>query len=59
MALKRFPRDRAKTVGHLPHDSLVRVDRRVQDVTRREAAPQHAQRAAERFERAAPSGGGA
>ena len=59
MALKRFPRERPKTVGHLPHDSLVRVNRRVKDVARRQAALHHAQRAAGRFERAAPWGGGA
>jgi hypothetical protein len=47
MALKRFPRDRPQTVGHVPHDSLVRIDRRVKDITRREAARQRARRAAE------------
>jgi hypothetical protein len=58
MALKRFSRERPKTVGHLPHASLVRVQRRVKDVARRQAALHHARRAAERFERAAPWGGG-
>jgi hypothetical protein len=59
MALKRFPRGRPKLVGYVSHDSLVRVNRRAKAVTRREAALHHARRAAERFERAAPWGGGA
>ena len=49
MALKR---GRTKTVGHLPHDAVVRVDKRVKEIlARREAALQHARRAAERLKR--------
>jgi hypothetical protein len=36
---------RRKTVGHLPHDALVRVDKRVKEIlARREAALQRAAR---------------
>jgi hypothetical protein len=46
MTLKQGGR---KTVGHLPHDAIVRVDKRVKEIlARREAALQHARRAAER-----------
>ena len=49
MALKP---GRTKTVGHLPHDAVVRVDKRVKEIlARREAALQHARRAAERLKR--------
>ena len=49
MAVKQ---GRTKTVGHLPHDALVRVDKRVKEIlARREAALQHARRAAERIKR--------
>ena len=49
MALKQ---GRTKTVGHLPHDAVVRVDKRVKEIlARREAALQHARRAAERLKR--------
>jgi len=49
MALKR---GRTKTVGHLPHDAGVRVDKRVKEIlARREAALRHARRAAERLKR--------
>jgi hypothetical protein len=34
MALKRFPRERPKSAGHLPENSLVRVERRVKDIAR-------------------------
>lgn len=45
-------RGRTKTVGHLPHDAVVRVDKRVKEIlARREAALQHARRAAERLKR--------
>jgi hypothetical protein len=53
MALKPPQRDRPKTVGHVPHDSLVRIDRRVKDIARREAELQKSRRASER--RQAPS----
>ena len=54
MALKRERPDRPRTVGHVRHDSLVRVDRRVKEIlARREAALQQARRAAERLKRAA------
>lgn len=53
MALERLQRDRQTTVGHVSHDALVRVDRRVKDIARREAVLQQARRAAERLERAA------
>lgn len=54
MALKRERPNRPRTVGHAPHDSLVRVDRRVKEIlARREAALQQARRAAERLKRAA------
>jgi hypothetical protein len=43
---------RRKTVGYLPHDALVRVDKRVKEIlARREAALQRARRAAERLKR--------
>jgi hypothetical protein len=43
---------RKKTVGYLPHDALVRVDKRVKEIlARREAALQRARRAAERLKR--------
>jgi hypothetical protein len=49
MALKQ---GRTKTVGHLPHDAVVRVDKRVKEIlARREAALRHARRAAERLKR--------
>jgi hypothetical protein len=47
MALKQ---GRRKTVGHLPHDAVVRVDKRVKEIlARQEAALQHARQAAERL----------
>jgi hypothetical protein len=49
MALKQ---GRRETVGHLPHDAVVRVDKRVKEIlARQEAALQHARRAAERLKR--------
>ena len=49
MAVKQ---GRTKTVGHLPHDAVVRVDKRVKEIlARREAALQHARHAAERLKR--------
>ena len=54
MALQRERPNRPRTVGHVPHDSLFRVDRRVKEIlARREAALQQARRAAERLKRAA------
>jgi hypothetical protein len=49
MALKRFQQDVPQTVGHLPHASLVRIDQRVKEILRRDAAVQQARRAAERL----------
>ena len=44
--------ERRKTVGHVPHDALVRVDKRVKEIlARREAVMQRARRAAERLKR--------
>ena len=49
MALKQ---GRTKTVGQLPHDAVVRVDKRAKEIlARREAALRHARRAAERLKR--------
>jgi hypothetical protein len=49
MALKE---GRTKTVGHLPRDAVVRVDKRVKEIlARQEAALQRARRAAERLKR--------
>lgn len=49
MALKQ---GRTKSVGHLPHDAGVRVDKRVKEtLARREAELQHARCAAERLQR--------
>lgn len=56
MALKLVQRDRRTTVGHVSHDSLVKVEQRVKEITRREAELQQARRAAERLGRPAPSG---
>jgi hypothetical protein len=53
--LKRFERDLSRTVGYVSHDSLVRIDRRVRDITRRHAASLRARREAERREAATPS----
>jgi anti-sigma regulatory factor (Ser/Thr protein kinase) len=42
MAPKRDQHDRQRTVGTVPHDALVRVDRRVNEIlARREAGLQH------------------
>ena len=57
MALKRFQRDPSLTVGYVSHDALARVDRRVRDITRRQAASLRARRAAERLAVATPSRG--
>jgi hypothetical protein len=45
MALKRPQRDRPQTAGHVPHGSLVRIDRRVNDIVRPAAALQQSRRA--------------
>jgi hypothetical protein len=55
MALQQFRRDPSRTVGHVPHQSLVRIDRRVKDITRRQAASLRARRAAEHLAAATPS----
>jgi len=57
MALKRFQRDPSRTVGYVSHDALVRIDRRVKDITRRQAASLQARRAAERLAATTPSRG--
>ena len=54
MALKRFQRDPSRTVGYVSHDALARVDQRVRDITRRQAASLRARRAAERLAAATP-----
>lgn len=47
MALKAVKAGRLQTVGQVPHDSLVRVDKRVKEIlARREAALQKARREA-------------
>ena len=47
MALKQ---GRRKTAGHVPHDAVVRIDKRVKEIlARREIALQRARRAAERL----------
>ena len=58
MALKRSQLDPSRTVGHVSHDSLVRIDRRVKEITRRQAASLRARRAAEHLEAATPSRSG-
>lgn len=40
--------------GQVPHDSLVRVDRRVKEILARQEVAQRARRAAERLSGAAP-----
>jgi len=52
MALKNVRPDRPPTVGHVSHDSLVRIDQRVKEIARRQDALRQAQRAAERFKAA-------
>jgi hypothetical protein len=53
MALTQVEPQRPRTVGEVPHDALVRVDRRVKQILgRREAALQQARRAAQRLEAA-------
>jgi hypothetical protein len=50
MALKPVQPNHPRTVGEVPHDSLVRVDRRVKQIlAQREAALQQARRAAEKL----------
>lgn len=51
MALKPAAPD-PRTVGQVPHDSLVRVDRRVKEILARDAALVLARRAAQRFKEA-------
>ena len=54
MALGQGKLDRPRT-GQVPHDSLVRVDRRVKEIlARREVALQQARRAAERLDARRP-----
>ena len=53
MALKRVQQDLPQTVGHVPHASLARIDKRVKEILRRDAAIQQARRAAERLKAAA------
>jgi hypothetical protein len=53
MALTHVAPRRPRTVGEVPHDALVRVDRRVELILgRREAALQQARRAAEHLKAA-------
>ena len=54
MALKQLEADHRRTDGEVPHDALMRVDRRVKQIlARREAALEQARRAAGRLKRAA------
>jgi len=50
MARKPVGPERDRTVGHVSHDALQRVDKRVKEIlARREAALQQARRAAQRL----------
>ncbi len=50
MARKPVGAERGRTVGHVSHDALQRVDKRVKEIlARREAALQQARRAAQRL----------
>lgn len=49
MALEKLRADRLTPSGHVSHDALVRIDRRVKEITRRQDAVQQARRAAERL----------
>jgi hypothetical protein len=52
MALKASPTEHHTTVGHPPHEALVRVHERVKQIlARREAELQHARIAAQRLKR--------
>jgi len=49
---------RRRQTGQVPHDSLVRVDRRVKEIlARREVALQQARRSAERLDARQPQSG--
>ena len=49
MALKQAEPERPRTTGEVPHDALLRVDRRVKEIFARRDAAVRAQRAAERL----------
>ena len=52
MALKAAHSEHPRTVGHVSHEALVRVDERVKDIlSRREAALRQARLAAQRLKR--------
>jgi hypothetical protein len=52
MALKAERAERVPTVGHVPHDALVRVETRVKEIlARREVALRQARLAAQRLKR--------
>ena len=52
MALTPVRTEPVRTVGHVSHDAQARVDTRVKEIlARREAALQHARRAAQRLKR--------
>lgn len=49
MALKQVEPERRRTTGEVPHDALVRVDRRVKEILARRDAALRSRRAAERL----------
>ena len=53
MALKHVGPERRRTVGVVPHDALVRVDRRVEEILARREATLRARRAAQHLKEAA------
>ncbi|MDP9273560.1 MAG: hypothetical protein M3O93_08565 [Chloroflexota bacterium] len=53
MALKQAAPDRPRTVGEVPHDALMRVDRRVKQILARREVALQARRTAERVKAAA------
>jgi hypothetical protein len=53
MALEPAETDRRRTVGEVPHDALMRVDRRVTQILARRETTLRARRAAEHLKGAA------
>jgi len=50
MSLKTAPKKRTRTLGHIPHDAQMRIDRRVKRIfDRREGELERARRAARRL----------
>jgi len=58
MALNRVQCDSPSKVGYVSHAALVRIDRCVKDIARRQAALHNARRAAESSHAATASRGG-